>query len=427
MPKVVVIGAGGAGCGAAIAAAKAGADTLLLERTDMVFGAAMWAGKTAFSGIFVIHEECRAMGGREIFEALESIILNRANIVDEEFGYVYNCPQSEAVVRQAVIESGVKIRFEARAVDVIKEGNSVIKKVILADGSEIEGDVFVDATGTAGGLTNCIQYGGGACVMCPYYRCPIFGDRVGIATKAGAKSYNVYRPDGTPGTLTAAIGIYKESLSPELRAELEEKGAVTIPFPPELVDYSRLERIGAIRSRAQMENINLVDNGVAKCVGSGNFPLETLRKIRGFEKAQLAYPLGGGNKVSRVGQLDINRREDTLRIPGFKNLFGAGTKIGIGGVAEVISSGYLAGHNATRAAAGKELLELPTTVAQGDALKYLGDIWRKTDDIPKGHSFAHGPGLERLKRLGFYTGNAAEVHKKVEDAGLKDIYDQKIV
>ncbi len=327
-----------------------------------------------------------------------------------------------------MIASGVKILFEARAVNVIKEGNGIIKKVILADGSEIEGDAFVDATGSAGGLVNCIKYGGGACVMCPYYRCPVFGDRVGIATKAVAKSYTVYRPDGSPGTLTAAVGIYKESLSPELLAELEEKGAVTIPLPPELIDYGRLKRLGAVRSRAQMENLNLVDNGVAKCVGSGNFPLHDLRKIHGFEKAQLAYPLGGGGgKADKISDIDVNTREDTLRIPGFKNLFGAGTKVGTGGVSAVVCEGYLAGHNATRAAAGKELLELPTTIALGDFTKFIGNIWRETDAIPKGYAFSHGPALERLKKLGFYTGNAAEIHKRVENAGLKGIYDQKIV
>ena len=33
-PRVVIVGAGFAGCGAAVAAAKAGAEVVLLERTE---------------------------------------------------------------------------------------------------------------------------------------------------------------------------------------------------------------------------------------------------------------------------------------------------------------------------------------------------------------------------------------------------------
>ncbi len=95
MPKVVVVGAGGAGCGAAIAAAKAGADTVLLERTDMVFGGAAWAGRMDYNGKFVSSEECKALGGGEIFAALESIILHHANIVDEEFATFIVAPKAK--------------------------------------------------------------------------------------------------------------------------------------------------------------------------------------------------------------------------------------------------------------------------------------------------------------------------------------------
>lgn len=38
MAKVVVIGGGWAGCAAAIAAKKAGADVLILEKTDLLLG-----------------------------------------------------------------------------------------------------------------------------------------------------------------------------------------------------------------------------------------------------------------------------------------------------------------------------------------------------------------------------------------------------
>ena len=38
MAKVVVVGGGWAGCAAAISAAKAGADVVILEKTDLLVG-----------------------------------------------------------------------------------------------------------------------------------------------------------------------------------------------------------------------------------------------------------------------------------------------------------------------------------------------------------------------------------------------------
>ena len=53
---------------------------------------------------------------------------------------------------------------------------------MLAGGEEIEGDVFVEATGSTGPMGNCLTYGNGCC-MC-ILRCPAFGPRVSISAKA---------------------------------------------------------------------------------------------------------------------------------------------------------------------------------------------------------------------------------------------------
>lgn len=42
--------------------------------------------------------------------------------------------------------------------------------VILSDDEKIAGDVFIDATGSAGPMANCGKYGNG-CAMC-VLRCP---------------------------------------------------------------------------------------------------------------------------------------------------------------------------------------------------------------------------------------------------------------
>ncbi|MFC1968816.1 FAD-dependent oxidoreductase, partial [Chloroflexota bacterium] len=56
---VIVVGGGLAGCGAALAARKTGAQVTLVERTDMLIGVAVRAGETRGNGHFVSQNELR--------------------------------------------------------------------------------------------------------------------------------------------------------------------------------------------------------------------------------------------------------------------------------------------------------------------------------------------------------------------------------
>jgi hypothetical protein len=96
----------------------------------------------------------------------------------------------------------------------------------------VAADAFVEATGTAGGQVNCGRFGNG-CVLC-IIRCPAFGPRVSIAAKAGVMELMGVRGDGRPGSMSGSCKLLKESLHPSLRGELEEKGVLVIPLPPEL-------------------------------------------------------------------------------------------------------------------------------------------------------------------------------------------------
>nr|MBP8697373.1 FAD-dependent oxidoreductase [Syntrophobacterales bacterium] len=66
--KVVVVGAGWAGCAAALAARKQGAEVTLVERTDMLLGTGLVGGIMRNNGRFTAAEEMLAMGGGELFE-----------------------------------------------------------------------------------------------------------------------------------------------------------------------------------------------------------------------------------------------------------------------------------------------------------------------------------------------------------------------
>ncbi len=416
-PKIVIVGGGFSGCAAAIAAVRAGGDVLLIERTDLLLAAGIRAGRMNFNGKFVAAEEAKALGGGDVFEALESIILHRGNIVDEFHGYIYNTAIAEPTVRRAVEKAGVKLKMCTRITGVQKEGDA-IKSVTAHDKSRYTGDVFVDSTGTFGGVAVCKKWGKG-CVMCATYRCMTFGDRVSIATKAGAPELMRHRPDGTPGVMGAAITVHKCTLAPALREKLEREGAVSIPLPQQIIDYSKQRSIGGIRSRRQMEFLNLVDIGIsAKCVGIGFLTLNDLRIVPGLEDAIIEDPLGGG-LYNSINKVSMTPRDDSLLTRGFSNLFLAGEKAGPGtGIAEVLVTGAVAGHNAVRKALGMPPLILPRSTAIGDFIAFTGEMMDKPGGLDDGYAFAHGTYFERMKALGTYSPDAKVAHQRIKSAGL---------
>jgi hypothetical protein len=424
--RVVVVGGGFSGCAAAIAAAKVGANVILLERTDILTAAGIRAGRMNFNGKLVLAEEAKALGAGEVFEGLESIVLHRGNIVDEDYGYVYNTSLVEPTIRRIVEKAGIHLCMESRAIDVEKQ-DGFLTAVNIDGGKKIEGDVFIDCSGTCGGVDICTRYGQG-CAMCVTYRCPVFGNRVSIATKAGVPELMRRRPDGTPGAIGAAITIHKETLKPDLRKQLEKEGAASIPLPGDLIDYSKQQKIGGIRSRRQMEYVNLVDIGsAAKCVGLGYMSLAHLRRIPGLEMAMIEEPLGGG-KFNKVSKVSMAPRDDSLKVVGLKNLVVAGEKAGPGtGIAEVLSTGILAGNNAVRMAAGREPLLLPRSTAIGDFIAYTGKMMETPEGLNQGYSAAHGVYFERMKELGLYSPDPEVIQGRIKDLGLRDILAERIV
>ncbi|MBM2831350.1 MAG: FAD-dependent oxidoreductase [Dehalococcoidia bacterium] len=425
-PRVVVVGGGFAGCAAAVSAAKAGAEVVLLERMDFVIASGVRAGRMNYNGKLVAAEEAKALGGGEIFEALESIVLHRANIVDEASGYVYNVIAAEPIVRRVVQVAGVDLRLEHRVTDVTREDGR-LKAVRVGRKGLVEGDTFVDCSGGAGGVSICARYGG-ACAMCVTHRCPTFGDRVSIATKAGAPEMVLRRPDGTPGHVEAGMSLYKASLDPVLLTRLEKEGAISIPLPRELIDATQLYSIGGVRSQRQMEHLNLVDIGVvAKCVGNGAMTPDQLRKIPGLERAVVENPMGMG-RGNKINCISMAPREDTLRVKGYVNLFAAGQKAGpMGGIAEVIVTGILAGHNAARAAAGKELVTLPRSTAIGDFISFTGEMMDIPGSLNLQYSFAHLDYFEKMKQSGLYTTDIRAIHRRIKDLGLTGVLAQKLI
>ncbi|MBR6501233.1 MAG: FAD-dependent oxidoreductase, partial [Firmicutes bacterium] len=215
MNKIVVIGGGWSGIAASISARNAGAEVTLLEKTDMILGLGNVGGIMRNNGRFTAAEENIALGADELFALTDS--LSRHVNIDfpgHKHASLYDVIKMEPAVRRLLKEKGIEVLTLARATGVHRSGR-ILSAVELADGRIMEGDAFVECTGSTGPMGNCQAYGNG-CSMC-VLRCPAFGPRVSISQKAGADDIRGRRKDGTFGAFSGSGKLAKESLSEDLQ------------------------------------------------------------------------------------------------------------------------------------------------------------------------------------------------------------------
>ncbi len=425
MVKVVVVGGGWSGCGAAIAAAKAGAQVTLLERTDMLLGTGLVGGIMRNNGRFTATEEAIAMGANELYDATDATARHKnLDFPGHKHSSLDDVAKIEPAVEHKLTEAGVDWHLEARFADVVMDGKK-IKAVKTEDGTTYEADIFVDCTGTAGPQGNCMKYGQG-CGMC-ILRCPSFGPRVSLAGKAGAPEFMGKKGDGSYGAMSGSCKLFKESLSKEIQDELNSKGVAVIPIP------QHLRKSGVLAKKACQQyalpefeqNVILLDTGHAKLM-TPYYPLHNLRQIPGFEDARFEDPYAGG-RANSMRYMAVSYRDNHLKVEGVENLFCGGEKAGLlVGHTEAIVTGYLAGANAVRYAAGKELIEIPTTLAIGDAIDYVGKQMRTEDGIKFKYTFSGSVYFKRMQELGLYTTDVAAIKDRVKKAGVEGVYNQKV-
>ncbi len=433
MERVVIIGGGWSGCAAALAARKAGAEVTLLEKTDMLLGLGNVGGIMRNNGRFTAAEENIALGADELFGITDK--LSRHVNIDfpgHKHASLYDVIKVEPHVRRLLEEKGINVRTIARAVDVVMEnqktvsGKKVIKSIILSDDTEIEGDVFVECTGSTGPMGNCLTYGNGCC-MC-ILRCPAFGPRVSITQKAGMNDIMGQRKDGVYGAFSGSGKLEKSSLSPEIQRDLDEKGVAVSPLKPEEVSKEKLDlkvcQQYALNEYAQ--NIVLLDTGYAKIM-TPFFPLEKLRKVPGLENAIYADPYAGG-KGNSIRYLSVAERDDKMRVIGVENLLCGGEKSGLFvGHTEAISTGTLAGYNSVRYLKGMRPLELPKQIAIGDLISYANERVKTKDGLMTRYTFAGSEYFQRMQEKGLYTIDPEVVKKRIKKYDLDNVYKEPII
>lgn len=426
MVNIVIIGGGWAGCAAALAAKQAGAQVILLEKTDMLLGLGNVGGIMRNNGRYTAAEEMINLGAGKLFDITDRAA--RHTMVEfpgHSHASLYDVTKVEPMVRRLLREMGIEIRLMARAVDVIKKGNS-IKGILMADDTVIEGDVFVETTGSTGPMGNCLKYGNG-CAMC-ILRCPSFGPRTSISQRAGVEDILGQRGDECYGAFSGSCKLNKDSLSDEIREALNRDGVVVLKVPAEDIKMEKLSakvcQQYALREYA--ENVVLLDTGHAKLMTSF-YTLEDLRKIPGLENARYEDPYSGG-KGNSVRYLSMAPRNNSMKVDGLENLLCGGEKSGLFvGHTEAITTGSLAGHNSVRLALGMPLLELPRNLVTGDIIAYANEQIKHKDGLKKRYTFAGAEYFERMKERKMYTIDKKEIERRVSRMDLTDIFNEKLV
>lgn len=423
---VLVVGGGWSGAAAALTARKAGAEVHLFEKTDLLLGLGNIGGIMRNNGRFTAAEELRALGAPELIDICDKNTIHKnIKFPGHEHASLYDVNKIEPDVRAFLKSIGVHIHLIARVSDIEKVGNK-IKGVKLANGEYYEGDVIVETTGSTGPMGNCQRYGNG-CAMC-ILRCPSYGPRISISERAGVTDFAGERNDDKLGAFSGSCEVAKESLSDELRDQLDKTGVAIIQIPDEDINYSKLDAkvCQQYNLKEFAENLVLLDTGHAKLMTS-YYPLEKLRKLPGLEKAKYVDPLAGSQGNS-VRYLSVAPRTNDMKVVGVENLFCGGEKSGLFvGHTEAMVTGALAGHNAVRWCLGIPLLTLPNSLCSGDLISHA-NVNSQTREGRKGrYTFAGSDYLKRMKDRGLYSTDIEEIKSKVKKVSLDDVYNQKLI
>jgi hypothetical protein len=423
MKKIIVIGGGWSGCAAAIAAARQGAQVTLLERSDMLLGTGLVGGIFRNNGRFTAAEEAIAMGGGDLFQAMDRCAIHEnIEFPGHKHASLYNIATIEPEVQRVLAAAGVDVRYETRIADVEMDGRRLVAVKTRKNEGDLrfEADAFVETTGTAGVVNICTKHGNG-CGMC-ILRCHTFGIRVSVAGRCGVEEIDGHKEEKV-GAMSGSCKLLKESLAPHLVEELNRKGVVVVPIPKKAGgDKLSIKACQQYALPAYEENIILLNTGHAKLM-TPYFPQAQLRQVPGFENARYEDPYSGGVGNS-IRFLAMSPRDDALKVEGVDNLFCAGEKAGLlVGHTEAVVTGVLAGHNAARFVLGEPLLVLPDTIAIGDAIRHVREQMQTEKGLGLKFTFSGSVYFERMKQRGAYTTDVAEIRRRVEAAGLTDVFN----
>ncbi len=152
---VVVVGSGSAGSTAAIAAARTGADTLLVERYGFLGGTSTMVLDSFYGFYTPTTNDVRVVDGIpwEIVQRLYGYdaVIERPSSYGAGQAVTYDPTLLKVVWEQTALESGARLRLHTLVVDVLLEDGRITGLVVAGKTGlgVIRGRVFVDASGDA--------------------------------------------------------------------------------------------------------------------------------------------------------------------------------------------------------------------------------------------------------------------------------------
>jgi ribulose 1,5-bisphosphate synthetase/thiazole synthase len=146
--KVLIVGGGPAGIGAAIGSAKTGVETLLIENYGFFGGVATWGLGMVINQMRPF-EEPRGFVHELLLEKLQNYGEQAVRITTHQFRV--NVEYFKAAVLDALDEVGCNYLVHVKGVDAIINGNQLTGVIVSTKSGlvEIRADVVVDCTGDA--------------------------------------------------------------------------------------------------------------------------------------------------------------------------------------------------------------------------------------------------------------------------------------
>jgi len=384
-------------------------------------GCGLAGGIMRNNGRYTAAEELRQLGAGELIEAADKAAVHvDVNFPGHEHATLYSTSKVESSVRDLLKEKGIDLRLISRVAD-IQFSDKYVQAVQLADKKWLKGDVFIDCTGSAGSMGNCLRYGNG-CAMC-MLRCPSFGPRISLTDRIGIKDTVGMRQDGEVGSLSGSCEIRKDSLSRAVQQELKTKGVSVTPLPEKLIHQSMLNK-KSCRQYALPDfakNLVLLDTGGHAKMMTPYFPIDKLRMVPGFANALYSH---GSSIANSVRFLSRAPRNNFMKVTGTKNLFCGGEKSGFFvGHTEAIATGTLAGYNAAAFINNNEQMCFPRELACGDIIATESEGLNHENGLKQRYTFSGGIYFDQMQKRQLYSMDTAEIHMRISNLGLTGIFN----
>lgn len=319
---VVVLGGGPAGMAAAVAAARAGRKTLLIERYGFLGGMGTAAGVTNFCGLHAnVHGEIRQVVHGVADGLLQRIErLGGLNTPHSLFGHkivaqAYDTAAYKIAADDLLLSAGVEILFHATGAGVVMDGMRRVQALLVETKSgrrAVVGRAFVDASGD-GDLA--------AWAGAPWVKGDGHGNMLYPSTMFRLNGVDAQRA----GAAWEVIPKLMAQAEAEGRYKFPRKGAIVRPQKSGIEWRVNLTQL-ANREGNAMDGTDALELSDAEVLGRRQIAAVAgfLREVPGFEKSYVSdiAPQVGIRETRRVRGLYELTESDVLECASFDDTIG---------------------------------------------------------------------------------------------------------